>query len=302
MRPPGLFELQAVSAVAAHRGFRAAAAELEISPSALSHAIASLERRLGVRLLHRTTRSVSLSEAGERFLSRVRPALGELAAAMESVDEFRDKPAGTLRINTWEGAAQQVLTPIVLEFIRRHPEMRVEIVTESRYVDIVKEGFDAGIRYQEAVPQDMIAVPCGPEQRYAVVGTPGYFKKHPPPQSPGDLRGHRCVRTRKTEGGTYAWEFERRSEVFAVEVDGPLTLDTRALVLEAALRGAGLAYLNEWDVAPYVGSGKLFRVLEGWLPPWPGLCVYYPGHRHVRAGLRAFVEVVKEVMKGTKSK
>jgi DNA-binding transcriptional LysR family regulator len=302
MRPPGLFELQAVSAVAAHRGFRAAAAELEISPSALSHAIASLERRLGVRLLHRTTRSVSLSEAGERFLSRVRPALGELAAAMESVDEFRDKPAGTLRINTWEGAAQQVLTPIVLEFIRRHPEMRVEIVTESRYVDIVKEGFDAGIRYQEAVPRDMIAVPCGPEQRYAVVGTPGYFKKHPPPQSPGDLRGHRCVRTRKTGGGTYAWEFERRNEVFAVEVDGPLTLDTRALVLEAALRGAGLAYLNEWDVAPYVVSGKLVRVLEGWLPPWPGLCVYYPGHRHVRAGLRAFVEVVKEVTKGTKSK
>jgi DNA-binding transcriptional LysR family regulator len=301
MRPPGLFELQAVSAVAAHRGFRAAAAELEISPSALSHAIASLERRLGVRLLHRTTRSVSLSEAGERFLSRVRPALGELAAAMESVDEFRDKPAGTLRINTWEGAAQQVLTPIV-EFIRRYPEMRVEIVTESRYVDIVKEGFDAGIRYHEAVPRDMIAVPCGPEQRYAVVGTPGYFKKHPPPQSPGDLRGHRCVRTRKTGGGTYAWEFERRNEVFAVEVDGPLTLDTRALVLEAALRGAGLAYLNEWDVAPYVGSGKLVRVLEGWLPPWPGLCVYYPGHRHVRAGLRAFVEVVKEVTKGTKSK
>jgi DNA-binding transcriptional LysR family regulator len=301
MRPPGLFELQAVSAVAAHRGFRAAAAELEISPSALSHAIASLERRLGVRLLHRTTRSVSLSEAGERFLSRVRPALGELAAAMESVDEFRDKPAGTLRINTWEGAAQQVLTPIV-EFIRRYPEMRVEIVTESRYVDIVKEGFDAGIRYHEAVPRDMIAVPCGPEQRYAVVGTPGYFKKHPPPQSPGDLRGHRCVRTRKTGGGTYAWEFERRNEVFAVEVDGPLTLDTRALVLEAALRGAGLAYLTEWDVAPYVGSGKLVRVLEGWLPPWPGLCVYYPGHRHVRAGLRAFVEVVKEVTKGTKSK
>ncbi|MDY7232149.1 LysR substrate-binding domain-containing protein [Hyalangium rubrum] len=297
MKRPGLFELQAISAVASHRSFRAASAELGLSPSALSHAVAALEKRLGVRLFQRTTRSVSLTEAGDRFLSRVRPALAELSAAMESVNAFRDTPTGTLRITTSEGAARQVFTPIVLEFMKRYPDMKVELVVESRFVDIVKEGFDAGIRLLEAVPQEMVAVPCGPRQRSAVVGSPRYFKANRRPMVPADLRAHRCIRLRKRNGGLYAWEFERRGEELAIEVDGPLTLDTLSLVIEAALNGAGLAYLNEWDVRAYLASGKLVSVLEDWLPAWPGLCVFYPSQRHVPAGLRAFVEVVKEVTK-----
>jgi DNA-binding transcriptional LysR family regulator len=264
--------------------------------------VAALEKRLGVRLFHRTTRSVSLTEAGDRFLARVLPALAELSAAMESVNEFRDTPTGTLRITTSEGAARQVLTPMVLEFMKRHPDMKVELVVESRFVDIVKEGFDAGIRLLEAVPHDMVAVPCGPKQRAAVVGSPLYFKANRRPKVPADLRAHRCIRTRKRNGGLYAWEFERRGEELEVEVDGPLTLDTLALVVEAALNGAGLAYLNEWDVQSHLASGKLVRVLEDWLPAWPGLCVFYPSHRHVPAGLRAFVDVVKEVTKRNASR
>lgn len=297
MKRPGLFELQAVSAIAARRSFRAAAAELNLSPSALSHLIAALEKRLGVRLFQRTTRSVSLTEAGERFLSRVRPALAELSAAMESVNEFRDTPTGTLRLTASESSARQVFTPIVLEFMKRHPDMKVELLVESRFVDIVKEGYDAGIRLLEAVPQDMVAVPCGPRQRSAVVGSPQYFKANRRPKVPADLREHRCIRLRKKSGGLYAWEFERRGEVLELEVDGPLTLDTLSLVLEATLNGVGLAYLTEWDVRPYLESGKLVGVLEDWLPAWPGLCIFYPSHRHVPAGLRAFIEVVKEVTK-----
>lgn len=297
MKRPGLFELQAISAVAAHRSFRAAAAEIGLSPSALSHLVAAFEKQLGVRLFQRTTRSVSLTQAGERLLSRVRPALTELSAAMESVNEFRDTPTGTLRITASEGAARQLFKPVVLEFMRRYPDMKVELVADSRFVDIMKEGFDAGIRLLEAVPHDMVAVPYGPRQRAAVVGSPRYFKANPRPTVPADLHAHSCIRLRKRNGGLYAWEFERHGEELAVEVDGPLTLDTLSLVIEATLSGAGLAYLFEWEVRSYLASGKLVSVLEDWLPTWPGLCVFYPSHRHVPAGLRAFIDVVKEVSK-----
>ncbi|WP_224365606.1 LysR substrate-binding domain-containing protein [Hyalangium versicolor] len=295
MKRAGFFELQAISAVASHRSFRAAAGELGLSPSALSHLVAALEKQLGVRLFQRTTRSVSLTQAGERFLSRVRPALDELSAAMESVNEFRDTPTGTLRITASEGSARQLFTPVVLEFMRRYPDMKVELAVESRFVDIVKEGFDAGIRLIEAVPQDMVAVPWGPKQRAAVVGSPRYFRANPPPKAPADLHEHRCIRLRKKNGGLYAWEFERHGDEVEIEVDGPLTLDALSLVIEAALNGVGLAYLFESDVRAYLASGKLVCVLEDWLPAWPGLCVFYPSHRHVPAGLRAFVDVVKEV-------
>jgi DNA-binding transcriptional LysR family regulator len=294
MKRPGLFELQAVAAVATHQSFRAAAQELEISPSALSHAVAALEQRMGVRLFHRTTRSVALSEAGERFLARVRPALQELSTAMDSINEFRDSPRGTLRLNTFEPAARELLAPVVLEFLKRHPDMRLELVTDARFVDIVKEGFDAGIRFREAVPADMIAVPCGPPQRAVVVGTPAYLKKWGTPRTPHDLKGHRCIRTRKPRGGFYAWEFERRGQTLEVDVDGPLSLDTWSLIVDAALHGAGLAYLSgTLDVSAHLEKGRLVSVLDDWLPEFPGLCVYYPGHRHVPAGLRAFLDVAK---------
>src|ERR1700761_8145485 len=190
----GLFELNAVAAISAHRSFRAAATQLGISPSALSHAIAGLEKRLGVRLINRTTRSVSLSEAGERFLARISPALREIAGALEEVNEFRDTPAGTLRINLMERAAHQILRPIVARFLRRYPDMNVELTLEGRIIDIVAEGFDAGIRLAEAVPQDMVAIPCGPDTRFIVVGAPDYFAHAPLPQSPSDLLNHECIR------------------------------------------------------------------------------------------------------------
>jgi DNA-binding transcriptional LysR family regulator len=187
MLHPGLFELNAVAAISAHRSFRAAATELGISPSALSHAIASLEKRLGVRLINRTTRSVSLSEAGERFLARISPALREIAGALEDVNEFRDTPAGTLRINLKERGAHEILRPVVARFLRRYPDMNVELMLEGRQIDIVAEGFDAGIRLAEAVPQDMIAIPCGPDSRFIVVGSPDYFARTSLPRSPSDL-------------------------------------------------------------------------------------------------------------------
>ena len=295
MQRAGLPELNAVVAVATHRSFRAAAAELNMSPSALSHAVSTLEQRMGVRLFNRTTRSVSLSEAGEQFLARLRPALREISEAMEAVNQFRDTPAGTLRINTSEGAARMILEPVVLEFLVRYPEMRVDLVTEGRLVDIVADGFDAGIRSAEAIPQDMIAVPCSAEISFAVVGAPAYFKGRTRPITPADLLSHNCIRRRMASGVIYRWELEKRGEEVTIDVTGSLTLDNDNLMIEAALSGLGLAFVSEWSVSAELASGKLIRVLQDWTPAYPGICLYYPGHRHVPAGLRAFIGVIREV-------
>jgi DNA-binding transcriptional LysR family regulator len=294
MKKPGLFELNAVVAVSHHLNFRRAAADLGLSPSALSHAITALEQRMGVRLFNRTTRSVSLSEAGGQFLARVQPALTEISAAMEAANEFRDTPAGTLRINTSEGAAQMVMTPIVVEFLRRYPDMKVDIVTEGRLIDIVADGFDAGIRQSDGVPQDMIAVPCSGPIRFAVVGSPAYFATHKTPRVPQDLLKHNCVRTRFSSGAIYKWDFARQGEAQSIDVMGSLSLDNYHLMIEAALQGVGLVWTSEFAVAPFITSGQLVRVLDDWSPAYAGLCLYYPGRRHAPAGLRAFVDVVRE--------
>jgi DNA-binding transcriptional LysR family regulator len=294
MRRTGLIELNAVATVANRRSFRAAAAELGMSPSALSHAIASLEQRLQVRLFNRTTRSVSLSEAGELFLARIQPALREIFTAMEQVNDLRDTPAGTLRINTSEGAAEQVLRPVVLKFLKRYPDMQVEIVTDQRLVDIVAEGFDAGIRLAEAVPRDMIALPCGPDQRFAAVASPQYFKGRKKPLTPGDLAEHNCIRYRFSTGTLFRWEFEKRGEELAIDVKGSLTLTSQSLRIEAAVAGLGIIYVNDSSVAKHVASGRLIRVLDDWTPSFPGLRLYYSGHRHVPAGLRAFIAVLRK--------
>jgi DNA-binding transcriptional LysR family regulator len=299
MLEAGLFELNAVAAISAHRSFRAAATELGISPSALSHAIAGLEKRLGVRLINRTTRSVSLSQAGERFLARVSPALREIAGAMEEVNEFRDTPTGTLRINTKERAAHQILRPVVAKYLRRYPDMQVELVMEGRTIDIVAEGFDAGIRLAESVPQDMIAVPCGPDSRFIVIGSPSYFERASVPRSPSDLLAHQCIRRRMPSGKLYRWEFEKRGEEIALDVPGRLTLDNDSLMIEAAIEGLGLAFVSDFWVTDYLATGVLRAVLEDWTPPFPGLRLYYPGHRHMTAGLRAFVDLIKEERKST---
>ena len=295
MRSSGLVELDAVVAVARHRNFRAAAIELGLSRSALSHAVAALEQRLGVRLFNRTTRSVSLTEAGEQFVASVAPALGDIRGAMAAANSLRTTPAGTLRINTSAGAARMMMTPIILEYLSRYPEMKVDIVTEGRLVDIVVDGFDAGVRLAESVPQDMIAVPIGGDQRFAVVGSPGYFEGRRKPRVPQDLLAHRCIRARLPSGALYRWEFERHGEAMAIDVDGPLTLDESTLMLEAVRAGAGLAYLTEWNVAADLAAGRLIRVLDDWCPSFPGICLYYPGRRHLPAGLRALVDLIREL-------
>jgi len=294
MKQAGLFELNAVVAVATRRSFRAAAAELGMSPSALSHAIGTLEQRLGVRLFHRTTRSVALSEAGAQFIARIRPALRDIADAIEDINDFRDTPAGTLRLNTSEGAARQILTPLVLRYLALYRDMTVDIVTEGRFVDIVAEGFDAGIRTLDSVPGDMIAVPIGGPQRFCVVATPDYFAGRDLPAVPGDLLGHRCIRRRMPSGAPYRWEFEKGGETLEIDVPGPLILDHDALMLEAALAGTGIAYLIEHAALGHVAAGRLRRVLEDWTPPFPGMALYYPGRRHVPAGLRAFIDLIRQ--------
>src|SRR5262245_40565680 len=295
-------ELNGVVAVAAHGNFRRAAAELGVSASALSHAVASLERRLGVRLFHRTTRSVSVSEAGARFLERVRPALREIGDAMETINDFRDTPRGTLRINASELAALRIFEPLILPFVERYPDMSVDLVTERRLVDIVASGFDAGLRFADTVPQEMVAVPCGPPVRLLVVGAPAYFNDHPRPRSPADLHSHRCIMRRMPSGTLLAWEFNKGAESITVDVHGSLTLDSDALMLPAVLRGFGLAWMFEWSVEHFLRDRRLVSVLDDWSPPFPGLCLYYPSNRHMSAGLRAFIKLIWESGVGAASR
>src|SRR5258708_30305323 len=294
MNRTALSELTSVTAVAAHRSFRGAAKELGMSPSSLSHAVAALEQRMGVRLFHRTTRSVSLTEAGEQFLARISPALREISAAMDEANTQRETPTGTLRINASEGAAMPLMNPVVYEFLRRYPDMKLDIVTDARMVDIVAEGFDAGVRQTGHVPQDMIAVPCSPAVRFSVVGSPAYFARRPKPKAPDDLRAHECIRARLPGGAPYKWQFGRRCERIDIEAAGALTLDNPHLMRDAALRGVALAWMSEWAVADDIAAGRLVSVLDDWSERAPGLCLYYPGHRHVPAGLRAFIEVIRE--------
>ena len=287
-------ELEAVVAVARSGGFRAAARELGMSSSALSHAVAALEARLGVRLLNRTTRSVALSAAGEQFVTEVAPALAAIRAAIEHVDEHRTEPSGILRLNMAPGAARMILAPLVFAYLRRYPRASIELVTEGALVDVVGQGFDAGIRLAEFVPPDMIAVPITRGMCSAVVGSPGYFKSHGRPKAPAELKNHRCIRARMASGVIYRWEFEKRGESVAMDVPGPLILDESDLMLQAALAGEGLAYLADFATAGHVAGGRLERVLEDWLPAYPGLCLYYPSRRHVPAKLRAFIALVRE--------
>lgn len=287
-----LHELHALAAVAARRSFRGAAAELGVSPSSLSHSIAGMERRLGVRLFNRTTRSVSLTEAGEHFLGRIHPALREIADAVETVNQFRDTPSGLLRINASEGGAERLL-PIVLSFMTAYPDMRIDLASDGRMVDIVAEGFDAGVRGGDAVPQDMVALPLGIQEAYAIVASPAYFEARGVPQVPADLLQHDCIRVRMPSGALLRWEFERRGEEVRIEPPGRLVLGSINLSIQAAVAGAGVAYVIERYVADEFASGRLVRALTEWTLPFPGVCLYYPRQRLPSAGLAAFIEHFK---------
>jgi DNA-binding transcriptional LysR family regulator len=294
MNRTGLIELEAVAAVARRGGFRAAARDLGMSSSALSHAVASLETRLGVRLFDRTTRSVALSAAGEQFVAQITPALAQIHTAIEDVDQHRDRPSGTLRLNTSVGAARMILSPLVLEYLRRYPEMKVDLVTDNRLIDLVEEGFDAGFRLQESLPADMIAVPFSRTIRSIIVGSPVCFEGREPPRVPADLRHYPCIRMRMASGAIYRWEFEKRGENIQIDVPGVLTLDETTLMHEAALAGAGLLMITEETVAADLAAGRLVQVLGDWTPAYPGLSLYYPGRRHAPAKLRAFADLVRE--------
>jgi DNA-binding transcriptional LysR family regulator len=287
-------ELEAVVAVARKGGFRAAARELGMASSALSHAVAALETRLGVRLFNRTTRSVALSAEGEQFVADVAPALAAIGAAIARIEEHRAEPSGLLRLNMAPGAARMILAPLVFEYMRLYPQVDVEVVTEGTLVDVVGQGFDAGVRLAEFLPPDMIAVPITRTMRSIVVGSPAYFEGRARPKTPQDLMGHRCIRARMASGAIYRWEFEKRGQSLELDVPGDLTLDESDLMLQAALAGQGLAYLSDPATAEHIAAGRLVSVLEDWSPAYPGLCLYYPSRRNMPARLRAFIDMVRE--------
>lgn len=295
MQRIALNDLEAVLAVARRRSFRAAAIDLDMSTTALSHAIARLETGLGVRLFNRTTRSVSLSDAGRQFVEAVGPAVGDIHGAMEAVRSQRETPSGMLRINAAPTAARQIISPLVLEFLRRYPEMQIDIVTEGRLVDIVAAGFDLGVRVADLVPTDMIALSLGRPQRSAVVGSPGYFARGPMPLVPTDLLGHDCIRVRLPNGALYRWHFQRGGETVQMDVPGRIILDEASLARTAVLDSAGIGFFMEQDVLDDISAGRLSRVLEGWTPASPGFCLYYPGRRNASAGLKAFLALAREI-------
>jgi DNA-binding transcriptional LysR family regulator len=288
-----LFSLNVFLSVTTHLSFRAASVELDVTPSAISHSIKILEERLGVRLFNRTTRSVSLTNAGERLAEKLRPAISSVAEAMLAVDELSDKPSGTVRINASDGAIRMVLKPMLARFLRDHPQVHLDLVTDGRLSDIVAGGFDAGIRLAEAVPQDMIAVPVSNPLQFAVVASPAYFASRGRPKVPQDLYRHDCIRFRFDSGAIYHWEFARRGTVEKINVSGPLTLTDQALMVDAAMDGIGIAFVPDHLVHAALSDGRLERVLTTWCPVTPGLCLYYSGHRHVPSGLRALIDALR---------
>lgn len=288
-----LADLKLLSTVARHLSFRMAAQELGLSASAVSHAVRSIEERLGVRMFSRTTRSVALTPAGRQLLDRVGPALQDIAAAIDGINDFRDTPQGLLRINAPRPAGELVLGPLVAEFLTRHPKVEVELVLDDGFVDIVEGGFDAGVRYGESLQQDMVALPLGPAQRLMVVGAPALLERVAPPHTPRDLLTRPCVRIRFPSGARYAWEFEKAGEKVTVDVEGRLTVGEMPLMLQAALAGVGFAYMYEPYAREALASGALVSVLDDWCPPIPGFYLYYPSRKLPTATLAAFLEMVK---------
>jgi DNA-binding transcriptional LysR family regulator len=292
-RPP-IAELSAFLAVARERSFTRAAAQLGVSPSALSQTMRGLEERLGVRLLTRTTRSVAPTEAGERLVAAVGPRLHEIEAELAALSDLRDRPAGTIRITTVDHAAQTILWPALAQFLRDFPEVQVEISVNNTLVDMVAEGFDAGVRMGEQVARDMIAVRIGPELRMAVVARPAYFAAHGTPTRPEDLAQHSCVNLRlPTLGGLYAWEFEQGPREIAVRVEGQLTTNDIVVMRRAALEGVGVVCIPEDYVQAHLDTGELVRVLEDWTPPFAGYHLYYPSRRQLSPAFAALVAALR---------
>jgi DNA-binding transcriptional LysR family regulator len=294
MKRDDLYDLAAFAVVAEQGSFTRAAAELGMSQPALSHAMKALEERLGVRLLSRTTRSVSTTEAGETLLRSLRPALEEITSGVDAVGALRGKPSGTVRITATKHAVSSVVMPVLPRFLASHPDIRVDMIIDDNLTDIVADRIDAGIRFGDIVEKDMIAVRIGPDIRMAVVGAPSYFANHPMPRTPRELSGHRCINYRHVKsGGLYAWDFEEKERPFEVRVEGPLVLNNVDLIRDAALAGQGLAFTYEDIVAADIKAGRLTRILEKWCPTFPGYYLYHPGRRQTPPALSALIGALR---------
>lgn len=296
-----LANLSAFVAVADHLSFRAAALRLGVTPSALSHTMRQLEERLGVRLLHRTTRSVSVTDAGHRLLERLRPAIDQIASALEDLNEERSRPVGRLRIYAIHTAAAAVITPIWHRFLSTYPEVHLELQLGEAPIDIVAKGFDAGIGTREQAAADMVIVRVMGPVKVAVVGAPSYFARRREPRTPDDLAHHCCVEYRRgADGGVFEWEFERGGKSRKISVSGRVMVNDPDLAVRAAVDGLGIAYTLTALAEPFLRSGQLVRVLEDWSPSFGGLFLYYPSRRQVPAALRALIDMIRAA-KGSSS-
>jgi DNA-binding transcriptional LysR family regulator len=293
MRSTDLSELAAFDAVARHRNFRRAGEERGVTASAISHAVSNLEARVGIRLLNRTTRSVSLTDAGAMLLSQLSPAFGDIGSALDTLNQYRDTPFGKVRVNTPNSLAPFVFGPVMGLLLAKNPNLELEIVATDRLVDIVDEGFDAGIRLGESLQDGMTAVKIKPRLRLTVVGSAVYFERHPMPRTPADLKGHVCIRNIYPSGKAYPWEFSRAGKIIEFQPKGPLSLDDHELMVEAARSGMALAYVWEGRARPHLASGELVECLASWCAPVDWLYIYYPTRKHISAGLRAVVEALR---------
>lgn len=288
-----LSDLRLLSSIAKHLSFRQASQELGVSASAISHAVRAVEAKVGVRLFSRTTRSVALTPAGRQLLERIAPALQDIAQALDGINEFRDSPQGLIRINAPRPAGELVLAPLVSKFLKQYPRAQIELVLDDAFVDIVREGYDAGVRYGESLHQDMVAVALGPPQRFVVVAAPALVEQYGRPLSPRDLLDRPCVGLRFPSGARYQWEFEKNGERMEVDITGRLTVGEMPLVRQAAMDGLGYAYMYAQYAHSGLTSGQLVSVLDDWCPAVPGFFLYYPSRRLAPATLRAFVDTVK---------
>ena len=298
MQADNLSHLAAFAALARHCSFRRAGEELGLSTSAVSYAIRSLEERLGVNLFNRTTRSVALTDAGQRLAERLLPALNDLGDALEEMNQFRGSASGTLRINTSRAASYMLLMPMAASFLAAYPDIRLEIAEDDSFVDIVASGFDAGVRLLEAVPEDMVAVQIGPALRAAVVASPDYMAGRPLPRHPDELLRHECVRYRFPSGRYYKWEFEKDGDAIEVDVTGRIALSDVHAELRAAVDGIGISCVPEHYARDGLQSGRLVRMLDDWCPTIPGFMLYYPRQRRVSSALRAFIDMARQTGPG----
>ena len=294
MKRDDLYDLAAFSIVAEQKNFTRAAAELGMSQSALSHAIKSLEARLGVRLLSRTTRSVSATDAGERLLRSLRPALEEIALSVDAVGAMSGTASGTVRVTATAHSIRAAVMPRLSDFFASHPDIRVDMIVDDNLTDIVAERIDAGIRFGDIVEKDMIAVRISPDVPTTVVASPAYFTQHPAPETPRQLSEHRCINYRLLKtGGFYAWDFEEDGRPFQVRVEGPLSFNDSALIRQSALEGHGLAYVYKDEVAVDVAAGRLVPILEAWCPTFPGYYLYHSSRRQTPPALEALIEALR---------